>query len=133
MPKTTCPHLEAEDDGPDEAKDKAVVAIHNIMGAHVLQVHPLLLQELQSLVHILQAVDPHPALGGLGLGHKNAQHPPFHTTYPAQGHPHAYAATPTLGQRQERWCGMAWQATGPSISIWVGFLPEALLTALPAA
>lgn len=65
-----CPpgtHLEAEDDGPDEAQDQAVVAIHNVVGAHVLQVHTLLLQELQGLVHILQAVDAHLPLRGLWL------------------------------------------------------------------
>lgn len=41
-----------------------MVAIHDIMGAHILQVHALLLEELQGFVHILQAVDAHLALGG---------------------------------------------------------------------
>lgn len=39
-------HLEAKDDGPDEAQDQAVVAIHDVMGAHVFQMHTLLLEEL---------------------------------------------------------------------------------------
>jgi len=60
-------YLEAEDDGPDEPQGEAVVPVHDVVGAHVLQVDPLLLQELQSLVHVLQAVDPHAALGGFGL------------------------------------------------------------------
>lgn len=41
-----------------------MVAIYDIMGAHILQVHALLLEELQGFVHILQAVDAHLALGG---------------------------------------------------------------------
>ena len=61
-------HLEAEDDGPDEAQREAVVAVDDVVGAHVLQVDPLLLEELQGLVHVLQAVDPHAALSGLRLG-----------------------------------------------------------------
>lgn len=60
-------HLEAQDDGPDEAQREAVVPVDDVVGAHVLQVDPLLLQELQGLVHVLQAVDAHPALGGFGL------------------------------------------------------------------
>lgn len=60
-------HLEAEDDGPDKAQREAVVSVYDVVGAHVLQVNPLLLQELQSLVHILQTVDAHAALGGFGL------------------------------------------------------------------
>lgn len=36
-------YLETEDNGPDETQRQPVVAIHNIMRAHVLQVHPLLL------------------------------------------------------------------------------------------
>lgn len=63
-------YLEAEDDGPDEAQRQPVVPVHDVMRAHVLQVDPLLLQELQSLVHVLQTVDSHPALGGFGLKHK---------------------------------------------------------------
>ena len=60
-------YLEAEDDGPDEAKGEAVVAVHDVVGADVLQVHPLLLEELQRLVHVLQGVDPHPAPRRFGL------------------------------------------------------------------
>lgn len=45
-----------------------MVAIHNVVGTHVLQVHSLLLEELQSLVHVLQAVDAHLPLRGLWLG-----------------------------------------------------------------
>lgn len=41
-----------------------MVAVHDVMGTHVLQVHTLLLEELQSFVHILQAVDAHLAFGG---------------------------------------------------------------------
>lgn len=41
-----------------------MVAVHDVMGTHVLQVHTLLLEELQSFVHVLQAVDAHLALGG---------------------------------------------------------------------
>lgn len=56
-------HLESEDDGPDEAQDQAVVAIHDVVGTHVFQVHALFLEELQGFVHVLQAVDAHLALG----------------------------------------------------------------------
>ena len=59
-----CPttYLESEDDGPDKTKCQAGVAVHNVMGTHVLQVHPLFQQEADGLVHILQAVDTHLAL-----------------------------------------------------------------------
>lgn len=60
-------HLEAQDDCPDKAQHQTVIAINNVMRAHVLQVYPLLLEKLQGLVHILQAVDPHAPLGGFGL------------------------------------------------------------------
>ncbi len=66
-------YLEAEDDGPDESQGEAVVSIDDVVGAHVLQVDPLLLQELQSLVHVLQTVDPHPTLGGFGLKQEKAE------------------------------------------------------------
>lgn len=40
----TCPwYLEAEDDGPDEAQREAVVPIHDVVGADVLQMDALLL------------------------------------------------------------------------------------------
>ena len=60
-------HLEAEDDGPDETQDESVVAVDDVVGAHVLQVDPLLLEELEGLVHVLQTVDPHSTLSRLGL------------------------------------------------------------------
>lgn len=60
-------YLEAKDDGPDEAKGEAVVAVDDVVRADVLQVDPLLLEELQGLVHVLQAVDTHAPLSGLGL------------------------------------------------------------------
>lgn len=61
------PHLEAQDDGPDEAEGQPVVPIHDVVGPHVFKMDSLLLQELQSLVHVLQAVDAHPALRGFWL------------------------------------------------------------------
>lgn len=67
-------YLEAKDDGPNEAQCQPVVSIHNVMGSHVLQVNPLLLQELQSFVYILQTVDPHPAFGGLWLDRQGQRH-----------------------------------------------------------
>lgn len=36
-----------------------MVPIHNVMGTNIFQVNPLLFKELQSFVHIFQAVDPH--------------------------------------------------------------------------
>lgn len=60
-------NLEAKDDGPDETEDETMVAVDDVVGAHVLQMDPLLLEELQRLVHILQAVDTHSAFGGFGL------------------------------------------------------------------
>ena len=59
--------LEAKDDGPDEAEGEALVAVDDVVGAHVLQVNPLLVEEGQGLVHVLQAVDPHLALRRVGL------------------------------------------------------------------
>lgn len=44
-----------------------MVSVDDVVGAHVLQVNPLLLQELQRLVHVLQTVDPHPPFGWLWL------------------------------------------------------------------
>lgn len=57
-------HLEAKDDGPDEAQSEAVIPVHNIVRAHVFQVHFLLLEKLQGLVHILQTVNTHTTFGG---------------------------------------------------------------------
>ena len=53
-PGVTWDHLEAQDDGPDQPQGQSVVPIHDVMRAHVLQVHTLLLQELQGLVHVFQ-------------------------------------------------------------------------------
>ena len=44
-----------------------MVAVDDVVGPHVLQVDPLLLEELQSLVHVLQTVDTHSAFGGFRL------------------------------------------------------------------
>jgi hypothetical protein len=60
-------NLEAQDDGPNETERQARVAVDDVVGAHVLQMHALLEQEAQRLVHVLQAVDPHLALGGARL------------------------------------------------------------------
>ena len=38
-------NLEPQDDGPDEAEGEPGVPVHDIVGPHVLQVHPLLVQE----------------------------------------------------------------------------------------
>lgn len=65
------PYLEAQDDGPDEAEGQPVVPIHNVMGTHVLKMDSLLLQELKSLVYILQTVDAHPSLCGFRLEPEN--------------------------------------------------------------
>lgn len=65
------PYLEAQDDGPDEAEGQPVVPIHNVMGTHVLKMDSLLLQELKSLVYILQTVDAHPSLRGFRLEPEN--------------------------------------------------------------
>lgn len=59
--------LEAQNDGPDEAQCEAVVAINNVMRAHVLKVNTLFFEELQSFVHILQTVNSHTAFCGLRL------------------------------------------------------------------
>lgn len=60
-------YLEAQDDGPDEAKGQPVVSIHNVVGPHVLKMDSLLLQELKGLVHIFQTMDAHSSLGGFRL------------------------------------------------------------------
>lgn len=44
-----------------------MVAVNDVMGTHVLQMDPLLFEELQSLVHVLQTVDTHSAFGGFRL------------------------------------------------------------------
>ena len=64
-------HLEAQDNGPDEAEGQPVVPIHDVVGPHVLKMDSLLLQELKGLVHILQTVDAHSSLGGFRLKQKS--------------------------------------------------------------
>lgn len=44
-----------------------MVAVNDVVGTHVLQMDPLLFEELQSLVHVLQTVDTHSAFGGFRL------------------------------------------------------------------
>lgn len=65
--KAKLSYLEAEDYGPNESKCEAVVSVDNVMRTHILQMNLLFLQELQSLVNILQTVNAHTALGGLWL------------------------------------------------------------------
>ncbi len=60
---TSPSYLEAEDDGPDEAEREARVPVHDVVRTHVFQMHPLLVEEHQRLVHVLQAVNSHLALG----------------------------------------------------------------------
>ena len=66
--------LESKDDCPDETECEPGRSVDNVVGAHVLQVDPLLVEEAQRLVHILQAVDPHLAFGGAGLEKIRALH-----------------------------------------------------------
>lgn len=56
-------YLKAQDDGPDEAQGETVVAVHNVMRAHIFKMNLLLLEKLQRFVNILQAVDTHAAFG----------------------------------------------------------------------
>lgn len=44
-----------------------MVAVDDVVGAHVLQMDSLLFEELQRLVHILQTMDTHSAFRGFGL------------------------------------------------------------------
>ena len=55
--------LEPQDDGPDETEGEPGVAVHDVVGAHVLQVNSLLVEEAQGFVHILQAVNSHFSFG----------------------------------------------------------------------
>lgn len=59
--------LESQDDGPDESKSESGVAINDVVCTNVLQMNPLLIEKHQRLVHVLQAVDPHLALGRIRL------------------------------------------------------------------
>jgi hypothetical protein len=55
--------LEPEDDGPDETEGESGVSVDDVVSAHVLEVDPLLVQEGERLVDVLQAVNTHLALG----------------------------------------------------------------------
>ena len=59
--------LEPQDDGPDETEGESGVAVHDVVGAHILQVNSLLVEEAQGLVHVLQAVNSHLSFGRFGL------------------------------------------------------------------
>jgi len=59
-------NLESQNNSPDEAEGERAVSVYDIMGADILQVNMLLLEEQQRLVDILQAVNPHFAAGGPG-------------------------------------------------------------------
>lgn len=50
-----------------------MVAVDDVVGAHVLQMDPLLFEELQRLVHILQTVDTHSAFGGFWLKRQSTE------------------------------------------------------------
>lgn len=60
-------YLESQDNGPYETKTESRIAVDDVVGAHVLQVHALLAQELQRFVHVLQAMDTHLAFRWTGL------------------------------------------------------------------
>jgi len=55
--------LEPKDDGPDETQGEPGVAVDDIVCTHVFQVDALLVQEGESFVHVLQAVNAHFTLG----------------------------------------------------------------------
>ena len=55
--------LEPEDDCPDETEGQPRVSVDDVVGAHVLEMDPLLVQEGERLVDVLQAVNAHFALG----------------------------------------------------------------------
>ena len=56
-------YLEVEDDGPDEAEGESGAPVDDVVSAHVLQVNALVVEEGERLVHVLQAVNSHFALG----------------------------------------------------------------------
>ena len=60
-------YLKSQDDGPDETKCEPVAAVDDVVSAHVLQVYPLLMQECEGLVYVLQAVNAHLAFSGTWL------------------------------------------------------------------
>lgn len=55
--------LESQDYRPDKTQAQTWIPVDDVVGTHVLQMHSLLAQKLQSLVHVLQAMDAHLALG----------------------------------------------------------------------
>ena len=63
--------LEPEDDGPDETEGESGVSADDVVSAYVLEVDPLLVQEGERLVDVLQAVNAHLALGWAWLKNKN--------------------------------------------------------------
>ena len=65
--------LESKDDCPDETECEPGRPVDNVVCAHVFQVDSLLVQEAQGLVHVLQAVDSHLALGGPRLQRRITQ------------------------------------------------------------
>lgn len=52
-------YLEPQNDGPYKAEVEPWVAVDDVVRAHVLEVHPLLAEELQRLVDVLETVDAH--------------------------------------------------------------------------
>lgn len=52
-------YLEPQNDGPNKTEVEPRISVHDVMGSHVLQMHSLLAQELQSFVNVLQAMDTH--------------------------------------------------------------------------
>lgn len=65
--------LESKYDRPDKSERESRISVDDIMGTHVLQMHPLFIQECQRLVHIFQTMDSHFALGRIWLGVLNEQ------------------------------------------------------------
>ena len=55
--------LEPENDGPDETEGEPRVSVDDVVGAHVFEVDSLLVQKRERLVHVLEAVNAHFALG----------------------------------------------------------------------
>jgi hypothetical protein len=52
-------HLESENDCPNEAQCEPRSAVNNVLGSQVLQMDMLVTEELECLVHILQAMNAH--------------------------------------------------------------------------
>jgi len=62
--------LEPQNDGPDETEGEPGISINDVVCAHVFEVDALLVQEGESLVHVLEAVNAHFALGRARLKEK---------------------------------------------------------------